>query len=444
MLKLLLCSRYLRRRKVVYLSVAALALSVALLIVVSSLFTGFIAACEQSAVDVIGDVLISCPVRFTQHERLIERLEAYDQVQAATAVMLTQGLLHLGKGNVRAVQIFGIEPERFQKVIHFRESLRGTGGLAARMSPQDSTMRGFVSIGVVTEPNELTDEYDYARAREALGLTVSLTTGSLRRPDTQAADRGPVRPRRASFQFTVADVIRSGHFFFDRESVFLPLDRLCRKLDPSAAGTYVQRVQIKLSPTAERASAIEEIESIWQAFGESIQLGYNIQLTDVITAVEMQARYVGEIRKQMGMLMVIFGIVDVGVIALIFCIFYMIVRLKQRDIGIIRSCGGSAGAVAAIFLGFGAVVGLVGALLGVLLGYLFTANINRIEAWVAKAFGLNLWSSSLYVFEKIPNTMDWGSAGFIGLAAIAAASVGVLIPALLAARTRPVEVLRYE
>ncbi len=112
MLKLLLWSRYLRRRKVVYLSIAALALSVALLIVVSSLFTGFIAACEQSAVDVIGDVQISCPVKFTHHGQLIEQLEASDQVQAATAVMLRQGLLHLGPGNVRAVQIFGIVPER--------------------------------------------------------------------------------------------------------------------------------------------------------------------------------------------------------------------------------------------------------------------------------------------------------------------------------------------
>ena len=79
-----------------------------------------------------------------------------------------------------------------------------------------------------------------------------------------------------------------------------------------------------------------------------------------------------------------------------------------------------------------------------MLGFWFTDNINRIEAWVAKAFGLNLWSSSLYVFEKIPDTMDWGSAGLIGLSAIAAASVGALIPALVAARTRPVEVLRYE
>lgn len=42
-----------------FLSIAAVALSVSLLIVVSSLFTGFINAFEQAAVEAIGDVVIS-------------------------------------------------------------------------------------------------------------------------------------------------------------------------------------------------------------------------------------------------------------------------------------------------------------------------------------------------------------------------------------------------
>jgi ABC-type lipoprotein release transport system permease subunit len=42
MLKLFLWLRYLRKKKIVLLSVAAIALCVALLLVVDSLFTGFI------------------------------------------------------------------------------------------------------------------------------------------------------------------------------------------------------------------------------------------------------------------------------------------------------------------------------------------------------------------------------------------------------------------
>ena len=51
MLKLFLWLRYLRKKKIVFLSIAAVALSVALLIVVASLFSGFIRALKQAGVE---------------------------------------------------------------------------------------------------------------------------------------------------------------------------------------------------------------------------------------------------------------------------------------------------------------------------------------------------------------------------------------------------------
>jgi ABC-type lipoprotein release transport system permease subunit len=59
-------------------------------------------------------------------------------------------------------------------------------------------------------------------------------------------------------------------------------------------------------------------------------------------------------------------------------------------------------------------------------------------------FGLKIWKSSVYVFSKIPNEFDVYSAMWIVAAAIAAAAVGALIPAVAAARLRPVRILRYE
>ncbi|MHC4424108.1 MAG: ABC transporter permease, partial [Planctomycetota bacterium] len=59
MLKLFLCLRYLRKKKIVLLSIAAVALSVALLIVVASLFSGFIGAVEQTGREVFGDVYLN-------------------------------------------------------------------------------------------------------------------------------------------------------------------------------------------------------------------------------------------------------------------------------------------------------------------------------------------------------------------------------------------------
>ncbi|GAH88693.1 unnamed protein product, partial [marine sediment metagenome] len=171
---------------------------------------------------------------------------------------------------------------------------------------------------------------------------------------------------------------------------------------------------------------------------------YLKRYTDIKTAKQMQSQYVAELRKQMGVLLLIFGVVSFSVVVLVFCIFYMIVSIKRRDIAIIKSCGTASSSVALIFVGFGACVGIIGSAMGAVLGYAVTKNINTIEEWIRIIFGLKLWKSSVYMFSKIPSEVDWASALPIVLFAVVAAAVGALIPAIVAARTRPVEILRYE
>ena len=192
--------------------------------------------------------------------------------------------------------------------------------------------------------------------------------------------------------------------------------------------------------------AAVQIRGLWRTFAEK-ELGwtpYLVVATRIQTAREMQHQYVVEIRKQMGVLLLVFGVISFSVVVLVFCIFYMIVRLKRKDVGIMKSCGASSTAVAWIFLGFGITVGILGAGLGTVLGYLITVNINSIEGWIRTTFGLKLWQSSVYMFARIPNVVDWEWASILVGLSIVAAAVGTLMPAALAARTRPVEVLRYE
>jgi len=146
----------------------------------------------------------------------------------------------------------------------------------------------------------------------------------------------------------------------------------------------------------------------------------------------------------LGVLMLIFGVVcSVGVL-LIFCIFYMIVMTRLKDIAVIKSCGAAGGTVASIFIGFGICVGVVGSAIGITLGYFVTRNINVIEEWVTVVTGLKLWKSSAYMFSTIPNEVDVGATCWIVLFMIFASVLGALIPAIIAARTRPVDILRYE
>lgn len=169
-----------------------------------------------------------------------------------------------------------------------------------------------------------------------------------------------------------------------------------------------------------------------------------ISLTSIETAKEMQSRYIAEFRKQMDLLLVIFGVISCGVALLIFCIFYMIVITKQKDIAVIKSCGATSGSVMLIFIGFGMCVGIIGAALGTGIGYIITRNINLVDRSISIIFGLKLWKSSVYMFSRIPNEVDWHSAMTIVLFAVAAAMLGALVPAIVAVRVKPVKILRYE
>jgi lipoprotein-releasing system permease protein len=448
MLKLFLWLRYLRKRKIVFLSIAAVALSVSLLIVVASLFTGFIKTFEQAAVEAVGDVILTPSMTFAKYPLLIERLEQTETVEAATAMISGYGLLHLGKGNVRAVEIWGIEPAGRAKVTGFARFLRRQGKIHGEPSfnvpdlPDETG--GFVGIGVLGEPDEQTDEYDYNAAEKMLGQTVVLTTGTVKEQD--GGDNARPDFKRQVLRFAIADIVETGVYQFDSGCVYLPIEKLSGTLYPDEEYPVASQILIKLADDTDTDVALAVIRGVWRTFVQE-ELDANPYLmtsTAINTARQLQSRYIAAYEKQMGVLLLIFGVVSLGVVLLVFCIFYMIVRLKQKDIAIIKSCGATSCSVAYVFVGFGACVGTVGSGLGAVLGYVITRNVNTIENWIRIIFGLKLWKSSVYLFSKIPNEVNWPWALRIVLLAIIAAAIGALIPAIVAARTKPVEILRYE
>ena len=85
---------------------------------------------------------------------------------------------------------------------------------------------------------------------------------------------------------------------------------------------------------------------------------------------------------------VLFGLISVVAVFLIFCIFYMIVVEKTRDIGIIKSVGATSTAAsrgsssATAWRSDSSAAGL-----GLLFGYLIVHNINALHAWLGPGAG---------------------------------------------------------
>ena len=194
----------------------------------------------------------------------------------------------------------------------------------------------------------------------------------------------------------------------------------------------------------------------------------------------------------------LFSLVYLVCAGLVLAIFWAIVYEKTRDIGILRSIGASRLGISWIFLRYGLVVGVAGAILGASLAWLVIHYINAIHTalgdpppwlawgagasalvalvvtvlsgrsgkllpivlgtlvtitltgmtalvmWVRHTGGIVIWDPTVYYFTEIPNTMDVNAAIVTMIGAVVFSLIGAFLPAAKAADTDPVKALRYE
>jgi lipoprotein-releasing system permease protein len=128
----------------------------------------------------------------------------------------------------------------------------------------------------------------------------------------------------------------------------------------------------------------------------------------------------------------------------ILAIFSMIVVEKTRDIGILKALGASNGGVLKIFLGYGLLLGVVGAAFGSGLGLTLTTYINEVERFLTHITGRELFPRDVYYFKEIPTHIQPSAVLLVNAGAIAIAVLFSILPALRAALLHPVRALRYE
>jgi lipoprotein-releasing system permease protein len=471
--KLFLCLRYLRKRRIAFFGIAAVALCVALLIVATSLFSGFINSYLTHANRILGEIVLMPGVEIAEFDALAEHLEACPEIEHAQAVLQKGALLYLAKGDVRAVELVGIDLNQHSKDEYFRKGLLiqseqenpdfsiSPESLAVareylekkyrrELKESELPVGAVLGIGIVADPDELTDEYD----REAILTEIRnqtrpmvITTGKFSGGEEASAQK-------MTRTCWPVDVIQTGMHDADTRYVYLPLDFVKEIIGTKGEdGIYRcdgQDGQIQITSAKEFSAAQVQTKAVqaWEEFARK-NLHYPegkepYALAIISTENPGVQMFTGEIRKQRLIIVSILGLIGLVAAILIFVILFMIVLQKRRDIGVLRSLGSSQQDVALVFLWFGAGIGVVGSGLGLALGIWATKNISLIEALLVKLFGFKIWKSGVYFFSEIPNTVDQQWAGIIVLGGIVMAILGALVPALRASRVQPVEALRYE
>jgi lipoprotein-releasing system permease protein len=218
---------------------------------------------------------------------------------------------------------------------------------------------------------------------------------------------------------------------YDSQYVYVPLKhlQLLRNMDDR-----VTEIQIRLKDYDKDHKVVEaRLQKLFSAEGMQVS-----------TWEEMQGPLLAAIAVERGILNVllfmIVGVAGFGILA----IFSMIVVEKTRDIGILKALGASNWGVLKIFVGYGLLLGVVGAGLGTALGVTITTYVNPIEHGLALLTGQDIFPRDIYYFKDIPTDMQPMTVLLINLGAVGIAVLFSILPALRAALLHPVRALRYE
>ena len=125
MYQALLTKRYVFSKIMPLLAAGCVALCCALVLIVWCVMTGFLDTLVQSGRTVSGDVAVTWNVSgFGNYKDLIARLEAEkEEVEAASPVISTYGLIALSSGQKITVEVRGIDIESYKRVLSYEKTL---------------------------------------------------------------------------------------------------------------------------------------------------------------------------------------------------------------------------------------------------------------------------------------------------------------------------------
>ncbi len=501
MYKLHLILKYLRKRRIAWVSLVAVTLCTTMVLVVISVMGGWLRMFQANLKGVAGDIVITGGgdlKGFAYYQQVLEKLKDVPEVEAAVPTIKTLGLVNIGGQMARGLQVYGYPMDQIGKVTRFPQSLYyeykryideaaapGTSPQkrsellkAADASAQNLKLEKLFPAAVYDEQVANSSSWPgMILGNGVLGIYSNLDGGQEGRDDwkyllpvTMAVkdvsarsltESGAITPR----SYRIVDDSHTAVYQIDALSAYVSFDLLQADLGmdaqeltnevtgktmtrPARANEIQIRVKQGVSLEVAKQKIAAAVNEVFEAAAareraQSLPDWSKIRPT-VQTWREHQAKLISAIENEKVLMIFLFGMISLVAVFLIFCIFYMIVAEKTKDIGIIKSVGASDAGVAGIFLGYGLAIGIVGAGTGTLIGYLIVHNINYLHQKAGEVLGIRVFTPGSYAFDSIPNQIDTTEVTTIVGIAVLASVLGSLLPAFRASRMHPIRALHNE
>ena len=387
------------------ISLVAVALGVAALIIVMSVMNGFRAELFDKIVGLNGHAVVQgYDGRLSNWQQIADQARKTPGVTSAIP-LIEQPLMATANGRFEGVLVRGMRVEdiRANKTI--------MGNVRAGDMKSITPGSGTVALG--------------SRLAETLGAFPGSKI-TLWNPEGRSTVVGTV-PREVTY--TVGAVFEIGVYDYDKAFVLLPMEDA---QDLLLTGDQVGMIEIQTRNPDEVDRIVGPLRKAVQ--GQGAIVDWRQMNSALFQALEIE---------RVAMFVVLSLIVLVAVFNILSSLI-MLVRAKTRDIAILRTMGSSRSGMMKVFVTVGVTIGSFGIILGVIIGAIFLFFRQNVVDGIQAITGQNLWDPSVRFLTDLPSKSDPVEVAAIVITALILSFLATLYPAYKAASTDPVQVLRYE